>query len=59
MRTTSVIENQRIEQDITFITPGGERTANVYWQFEKVENGTKVTWGMRGEHTLMDKAYFT
>ena len=59
MRTTSVIPNQRIEQDITFITPGGERTANVYWQFEEVEAGTKVTWGMRGEHPLMDKAYFT
>lgn len=59
MRTTSVIPNQRIEQDITFTTPGGERTANVYWQFEEVEGGTKVTWGMRGEHPLMDKAYFT
>ena len=59
MRTTSVIEDQRIEQDITFITPGGERDANVFWQFEEVEEGTKVTWGIRGEHTLIDKAYFT
>tara|TARA_R110000751_G_scaffold14905_1_gene48380 strand:- start:1021 stop:2076 length:1056 start_codon:yes stop_codon:yes gene_type:complete len=59
MRTTSAIKNQRLEQEITFITPAGERHANVYWQFEKVENGTKVTWGMRGEHTLMDKAYFS
>ncbi|MDP5044920.1 MAG: SRPBCC family protein [Leeuwenhoekiella sp.] len=59
MRTTSVIENQRLEQDITFITPAGERNAHVYWQFEEVDGGTKVTWGIRGEHTLMDKAYFT
>lgn len=59
MRTTQAIPNQRLEQDITFITPGGERQAKVYWQFENLEEGTKVTWGMQGEHTLMDKAYFT
>ena len=59
MRTTQVIPNQRIEQDITFITPGGEREAKVYWQFENTEKGTELTWGIRGEHTLTDKAYFT
>ena len=59
MRTTAVIPNQRIEQDITYTTPAGERESKVYWQFEEVENGTKVTWGIRGEHTLIDKAYFS
>ena len=59
IRTTKVIPNQRIEQDITFITPLGERKAKLYWQFEKIKKGTEVTWGIRGEHTLTDKAYFT
>lgn len=59
MRTTLVIPNQRIEQQITFITPAGERQADVFWQFQEVEKGAEVTWGMRGEHTLTDKAYFT
>ncbi len=59
MRTTQVIPNQRIEQDITFKTPAGEREAQVYWQFEEKDGETQVTWGMRGEHTLTDKAYFT
>lgn len=58
MRTTSVIPDNSIKQDITFQTPAGERKADVYWNFEEVEGGTKVTWGMKGEHPLMDKAYF-
>ncbi len=58
MRTTSVIPDNSIKQDITFQTPAGERQADVYWNFEEVENGTKVTWGMEGEHPLTDKAYF-
>tara|TARA_R110002020_G_scaffold293535_5_gene509094 strand:+ start:14633 stop:15676 length:1044 start_codon:yes stop_codon:yes gene_type:complete len=59
MLTTEVIENSIINQEITFDTPAGERKATVYWIFTPVENGTKVTWGLRGEHTITDKAYFT
>lgn len=57
MTTTKVIPNKEIEQDLTLDTPGGERNPKVYWTFEEVEGGTKVTWGMKGEHTLIDKAY--
>ncbi|MBX2828400.1 MAG: SRPBCC family protein [Flavobacteriaceae bacterium] len=56
--TTQVTENKEILQDLTLITPGGERNPNVYWNFEEVEEGTKVTWGMKGEHTFMDKVYY-
>ncbi len=57
IKTTEVIPNQSIKQLINFQTPAGYRDANVYWRFEKVNEGTKVIWGMQGEHGLMDKAY--
>lgn len=59
MTTTKVIPNKEIEQDLTLNTPAGERNPKVYWTFEEVEGGTKVTWGMKGEHTLIDKAYYS
>ncbi|MEH6408473.1 MAG: SRPBCC family protein, partial [Leeuwenhoekiella sp.] len=59
MRTIEVVPNSSIKQDITFKTPAGERKAEVFWQFEEVDNGTRVTWALKGEHTLTDKAYFT
>lgn len=59
MTTTKVIPNKEIEQDLTLNTPAGERHPKVYWNFEEVDGGTKVTWGMKGEHTLMDKAYYS
>ncbi|HEA28494.1 MAG TPA: AraC family transcriptional regulator [Leeuwenhoekiella sp.] len=59
MNTTEVIPNQSIKQEINFQTPAGDRSAQVYWRFEKVDAGTKVTWGMQGEHGLVDKAYFS
>lgn len=59
MTTTKVIPNKEIEQDLTLKTPAGERNPKVYWKFEDAEDGTKVTWGMKGEHTLIDKAYYS
>lgn len=59
METTNVVENKSIEQDLTLVTPGGERYPKVYWSFEPTKSGeTEVTWGMRGEHTFMDKVYY-
>ncbi len=59
MTTTKVIPNKEIEQDLTLMTPGGERKGKVYWNFEEMENGkTKVTWGMKGEHHFMDKVFY-
>ncbi|MGB3774870.1 MAG: SRPBCC family protein [Leeuwenhoekiella sp.] len=59
MKTTEVIPNQSLKQQIDFETPAGERKADIYWRFEKVDQGTEVTWGMEGEHGLVDKAYFS
>ncbi|MCG2420015.1 SRPBCC family protein [Aequorivita sp. F47161] len=58
MTTTKVIPNKEIHQDLMLKTPAGERNNKVYWTFEEMEGGTKVTWGMKGEHTLIDKAYY-
>ncbi len=58
MTTTKVIPNSEIQQDLTLQTPAGERNPKVYWTFEEVPEGTKVTWGMKGEHPLVDKAYY-
>jgi effector-binding domain-containing protein len=59
MTTTTAVANTSLEQNLTIQTPGGERNPKVRWIFEDTDTGgTKVTWSMRGEHTLMDKAYF-
>lgn len=58
MKTSSVTENKEILQDLTLITPGGERNPKVYWKFEEENGNTKLTWGMKGEHTFMDKVYY-
>ena len=55
--TIKVIPNNEIEQNLVSKTALGERKAIMYWNFQEVENGTKVTWGTKGDHTLVDKAY--
>lgn len=47
-----------IEQKITFKTPLGESTSDVYWNFEAKEDSTIVTWGMKGEQSFMEKLAF-
>lgn len=37
-----------IDQIINFKTPF-ESSSDIYWKFEEVDGGTKVTWGMKGE----------
>lgn len=41
-------ENRGIEQDIVFTAPMKSKS-HVYWRFEPVDEGTEVTWGMRGK----------
>ncbi len=59
MQTTKVIPNKEIEQKITFNTPIGDSKSDVYWRFDPTETPgqTKVTWGMRGEQTFMEKVF--
>ncbi len=46
MKTLAVSPNDSISQEMQFedFPP-----SNVYWKFEKEENGTNVTWGMKSE----------
>lgn len=48
-----------IDQEITFKTPFGESTSEVYWEFQQSGDSTLVTWGMKGEQSFMEKAAFT
>lgn len=55
--TTKVIPNKEIHQEFTFQSSAGKRTADMYWIFENIGDSTKVIWGTKGQHTLMDKAF--
>jgi len=57
MKIVKVIPNKEIDQEITFNTPIGDSDSDVYWKFEEGEaaNTTKVTWGMKGEQSFMEK----
>lgn len=58
MTTTAAVPNTSLNQDLTLVTPGGERYPKVYWTFEAENGATTVTWGMSGEHTFVDKMYY-
>lgn len=47
-----------IDQVITFDTPFGKSTSEIYWEFHKEGDSTLVTWGMIGEQSFMEKAAF-
>jgi effector-binding domain-containing protein/ribosome-associated toxin RatA of RatAB toxin-antitoxin module len=48
MKTTSLTQNKSIEQEMQF---GDYEPTTVSWEFEEVEEGTKVTWRMQNEKT--------
>lgn len=57
MRTLNTVENESIDQKITFVSPIGESVSDVYWNFTPGDNGTEVTWGMKGEHSFVEKVF--
>ncbi|TVZ25639.1 effector-binding domain-containing protein [Gillisia sp. Hel_I_86] len=59
IRNTKVIPDLAIEQQLIFKSPYGESQSDVYWDFVEVEEGTKVTWGIQGKQSFMDKLAFT
>ncbi|MDR5589640.1 SRPBCC family protein [Christiangramia sp. SM2212] len=58
MTTIKSNPHSTLEQKITFKTPFGESTSDVYWEFEPQGDSTLVTWGMIGEQSFMEKAAF-
>ncbi len=59
IRNTKVIPNSTIDQILIFKSTYGESKSDGYWNFEEVEDGTKVTWGIIGEQDFMEKLAFT
>lgn len=59
MKNSKVIPDSKIEQVLIFKSSYGESTNDVYWNFEEVEEGTKVTWGIIGKQSFMEKLAFT
>ena len=58
MITKKANPHTSLNQEITFITPFGESSSEVYWEFEQQGDSTLVTWGMIGEQSFMEKAAF-
>lgn len=59
IKNTKVIPESAIDQKLTFKSSYGESQSDVYWDFVEVEEGTKVTWGIKGEQSFMEKLAFT
>lgn len=61
MQTVKVIPNKEIDQKIIFNTPLGDSESDIYWRFEPAEEAgkTKVTWGMKGEHSFLEKVFMS
>ena len=55
MKTISLVPNKEIIQQIDF---GTGTTPEVYWEINSTDNGNEVTWGMRGESSFSEKAYW-
>ncbi len=56
MKTIKVEESKRIDQEIIFKVPiFGDMKSDVFWIFEKVKEGTNVTWGMKGELSFFSR----
>ncbi|MBQ0736320.1 SRPBCC family protein [Aquimarina celericrescens] len=59
METEKAVPFTSIDQNIVFVTPMGESKSDVYWKFEKIDGKkTKVTWGMKGKQSFMEKAFW-
>jgi effector-binding domain-containing protein/ribosome-associated toxin RatA of RatAB toxin-antitoxin module len=56
MKTLAAIENKSIQQEIIFNNSG---SSDIYWKFNKVNDGTEVTWGIKGDLGLLEKAAFS
>lgn len=55
MKTLEATPNKSITQELQF---GDYEPSTVYWNFEPVEEGTKVTWGMKSDNIpFMFKAF--
>lgn len=55
MRRLVSAPNERIESEILFKTPFGDMGSEIYWILDKKEEGTNLTWGMKGEMPFLTR----
>ncbi|WP_420574389.1 SRPBCC family protein [Kordia sp.] len=55
MKTLSLTQNKSIEQQMQF---GDYEPTDVYWTFEEVPEGTKLSWGMKSDKTAFIFKFF-
>ena len=48
-----------IDQKISFDTPFGTSSSDIYWEFKEIEDSTKVSWEMKGNQSFMEKLAFS
>ena len=58
MKTIKANPYSEIHQQLRIKTSLGQSVSEVYWEFEKQKDSTLITWGMRGEHSFMEKLAF-
>jgi effector-binding domain-containing protein len=56
--TKKVIPDSTIEQELSIESQYRKTKSDVYWKFIKAEEGTKVTWGIQGHQSFMEKLSF-
>lgn len=54
----SVVPNSSIEQKMLIETTLGTAESIMYWNFEETEEGTKLTWGIKGDLDFKEKLAF-
>lgn len=59
IKTVSAKPFSEIEQELKFENTFGESTGKAYWEFNEVEEGTELTWGLKGNQSFMEKLAFT
>lgn len=58
IETVNVNPNESIEQRVIHNPTFSESDGKMYWEFEEVEEGTKVTLGMTGKQSFKEKLAF-
>jgi len=55
METLTLEKNKYITQKVIF---GNKGDSDIYWKFKSVDEGTEVTWGMKSDLGLIERAAF-
>lgn len=58
IKTISAKPFAEIKQGFSFETSFGTANSDLYWNFDEFEEGTEVTWGIKGKQNFMEKLAF-